>query len=193
MRSYKEPRILTAGMCVALVLFTACALTYQSVYEGDVRFEHCYRLDEERQVPMAEKRQCWHEWSQRYTYGQTRDRVEYATARERALGQAQAMGERSAPPGVGSAIAANASPQPTNAFAPPPQTMTRDAGAADVDQPPTMAALAQPASGGLPTAPGATCGGACGKSWVQCGEQCKGRSCQSGCDERYRSCMRGCF
>ena len=176
-----------------MALLGACSLTYQSVYEGDVRFEHCYRLDEERNVSIGNKRLCWHEWSQKYTYGQTRDRIEYALARERTLGQAQASGERSAPPGASAALAnANASPQPTSAFAPPPPTMTRDAGS-DADHQPTVAALVPVANGPLPSAPGASCGGTCGKTWVQCGEQCKGATCQAGCDDRYKSCMRGCF
>jgi hypothetical protein len=161
------------------------------VYEGDVRFEHCYRLDEERRVHIGEKLTCWREWSQKYTYGQTRDRIEYALARERTLAQAQASGERSAPPGASVGLAAT-SPQPTNAFAPPPPTMTRDAGT-DTEQKPAVAALMEPALGPLPSAPGASCGGGCGKTWVQCVGQCKGGNCQSACDDRYKSCMRGCF
>jgi len=187
---------LTLGASLGVGLITACSLGYQSQYEGDVRFEHCYRLDEERQVSIAEKRQCWHDWVQRNTYGQTRDRVEYALGRERALGQAQALGEPTAPPGVVTPKVGNASPQPTNAFAPPPQTMARDAGP-DVDRPATVAAFAAtptPATAsGLTTAPGASCGGACGKAWVQCGEHCRGNGCQPGCDDRYRNCMRSCF
>jgi hypothetical protein len=192
MRSSKATRALLPGLGLLVAPFAACSLSYQSVYEGDVRFEHCYRLDEERQVPIGDKRLCWHDWTQKYTYGQTRDRIEYALTRERALGQAQASGERSAPPGASTALNANASPQPTSAFAPPPPTMTRDAGV-DADRPQTMATLVQPAIGPLPSAPGANCGGTCGKTWVVCQEQCKGGTCQTGCDERYKNCMRACF
>src|SRR5258708_9862397 len=109
-------RALVPGLGLVVALFVGCSLTYQAVYEGDVRFEHCYRLDEERQIPIGDKRLCWHDWSQKYTYGQTRDRIEYALSRERTLGQAQASGERSAPPGASAALAkANVSPQPTSA------------------------------------------------------------------------------
>jgi len=186
-----QARTLTLGASLGVGLLTACSLGYQTQYEGDVRFEHCYRLDDERQVPIAEKRQCWHDWIQRNTYGQTRDRVDYALGRERALGQAQALGERTAPPGVMAPTVSNASPQPTNAFAPPPQTMARDAGA-DADRPATVASFTASTASALTTAPGATCGGACGKAWVQCSEHCKGNNCQA-CDERYRTCMRSCF
>lgn len=194
MRSSTTSRALVPGLCLLVALFAACSLTYQSVYEGDVRFEHCYRLDDERQVPIADKRQCWRDWSQKYTYGQKRDRVEYALGRERTLAQAQTSGERSAPPGTNANPGnANASPQPTSAFAPPPSTMTRDAGPDDGARPPLVASLVQSANAPPPLAPGATCGGTCGKTWVECGRQCKGAACQSSCDERYRSCMRSCF
>src|SRR5262249_55686964 len=146
MRSSKATRAHVAGLGLVITALAGCSLSYQSVYEGDVRFEHCYRLDEEHRVPIGDKVACWHDWSQKYTYGQTRDRIEYALARERTLSLAQASGERSAPPGASTALATIASPQPTNAFAPPPPTMVRDAGA-DVDQRPAVAALVEPASG----------------------------------------------
>ncbi|HKQ70127.1 MAG TPA: hypothetical protein VJT73_12350 [Polyangiaceae bacterium] len=175
----------------------ACSLSYQSVYESDVRFEHCYRLDEERQVPIAQKRTCWRAWVAKHTYGQTRDRVEYALERDRTLERAEASGERSAPPGAAGAKLPIASPQPTSAFVSPPQTMAsaHDAGAPDADRSPTVAALIESAAGAFSTgAPGATCGGACGRAWAACGEPCKSANpCQSTCDEHYRVCMRRCF
>ena len=177
---------------MVLALSTGCSLTYQSLYESDARFEHCYRLDEEKRVPTQEKQRCWHEWSQKHTYGQSRDRIEYALARERALGQTLASGE-TAPRGLvfpGGIIWA---PQPLSAFAPPPQFMIRDAGAADAERAPSVASFAERTDAPLVTAPGATCGGACNKAWVQCGEQCKINGCQSSCDDRYRVCMRSCF
>jgi hypothetical protein len=171
---------------------TACSLTYQSLYEGDARFEHCYRLDEEKQLPVQEKQRCWHDWSAKHTYGQSRDRIEYALARERALGQTLASGD-TAPRGLvfpGGIIWA---PQPMSAFAPPPQMMSRDAGAPDAERHAAAAAFAERADAASVLAPGASCGGACSKTWVQCGEQCKMNGCQSGCDDRYRVCMRSCF
>ena len=62
-----------------------CGASYQSLYEGEVRFEHCYRLDEEQGMPPGQRRACWHDWSMHYTYGQTRDRLEYALRRQREL------------------------------------------------------------------------------------------------------------
>jgi hypothetical protein len=172
------------------VTSTGCSLTYQSLHEGDARFEHCYRLDEEKHVRPTDKQRCWHDWSENHTGGQSRDRIDYALARQRALGQPTPSGELQARGLVfpGGTIWA---PQPMSAFAPPPQLMSRDAGSSDADRP-AVASLADP-SAPPATAPGASCGGACGKTWVQCGEQCKANACQSGCDERYRVCMRSCF
>jgi hypothetical protein len=170
---------------------TACSLTYQSLYEGDARFEHCYRLDEEKQIPLQEKQRCWHDWSSKHTYGQSRDRIEYALGRERALGQTLASGE-AAPRGLvfpGGIIWA---PQPMSAFAPPPQIMSRDAGAPDAERA-AAASLTERTDSPPVLAPGASCGGACSKVWVHCGEQCKMTECRAGCDDRYRVCMRSCF
>lgn len=44
-------------------------------------------LDTMMDVKPTIRRACWEEWSAYYTYGQTRDRVEYAAMRRRQLGQ----------------------------------------------------------------------------------------------------------
>ena len=78
----------------------------------------------------SEKQRCWHDWSQKHTYGQSRDSIEYALA-PRASARANASVRRCAraSPAPCSRVGSSASPQPTSAFAPPPQTMARDAGA----------------------------------------------------------------
>ena len=67
------------GMAAGLAA-VACGPSFQAVYEGDVRFEHCYALD---QGPASAdvKKECWQGWLHDYTYGQSRDRVEYAGTR----------------------------------------------------------------------------------------------------------------
>lgn len=116
---------------VALALGAGCGPSFQAIYEGDVRFEHCYALDENSSVALRQKSDCWTDWLQHYTYGQTRDRVVYATARARAmsqLGQAptdEAM--MSAAPGEVPQSGITA-PAPTSAFAPPPKTLDLDSG-----------------------------------------------------------------
>ena len=71
------------GPCA--MLCAACGPSVQSIYEGNVRFEHCYRLDIDPHIAPTHREACWREWKQTYTYGQTRDRVEYAERRIRAL------------------------------------------------------------------------------------------------------------
>jgi hypothetical protein len=195
-----------AGVGFVCALLAACSPTYQSVYEGDVRFEHCYRVDEERQVPITDKLQCWRDWSRRYGYGQSRDRIGYALAREQTLAQAMAAGEQAAPRGAVGAPK-RALPQPTTAYAPPPQTMTpasganegvyaNGGGAADGGtngQSSSLAASTSTAVTLLADAPGASCAGACGRTWIGCKQPCKGAACRSSCDDQYRACMRACY
>ena len=156
-----------------------------------MHFEHCYRIDEERLLPIADKLQCWREWTHRYQYGQSRDRIGYALGRERSLAQAIAAGQQAAPHGGAGAL---------------PATPAMAAGKVST----TASGSAEPApgsaigSGGAPViaaetranigeAPGASCGGACAKTWSACAQQCKPGSCRSECDEHYRGCMRACF
>jgi hypothetical protein len=174
-----------------------------SVYESDVRFEHCYRVDEERHVPITDKLQCWREWTRRYRFGQSRDRIGYALARERTLAQALAAGQQAAPRGAGESP--RTLPQPTNPFAPPPPTITAagaagagDAGSTSRDRAADAgtnadASSATDSSAILTDAPGANCAGACAHTWSTCQQQCKGTACRTGCDEPYRGCMRACF
>lgn len=204
------PHLQLVRLGFAGALLCGCSPTYQSLYEGDVRFEHCYRLDEERQVPITDKLQCWREWSHRYTYGQSRDRIGYARAREQTLAQALAAGEQAAPRGaVGPPQ--RTLPQPMNAFAPPPQTMMpasataeggatgdatgamRDSTAGDAGTNGEGSSVAASEISATVDAPGASCAGGCGKTWNVCKQQCKGGACRTGCDARYRGCMRTCF
>lgn len=64
---------------------TACGASIHAVYEGDVRFEHCMALDSRPDVRPTIRGACWSEWLDFYTFGQTRDRVEYAEVRGRQL------------------------------------------------------------------------------------------------------------
>src|SRR4051812_43678576 len=96
--STRMGRRLALNICGSIAMAaTSCSVTYQSIYENDVRFEHCYRLDEERAVPIEQKRACWQAWGRSSTYGQSRDRIEYARARDRALYDAQVAGVRPMP------------------------------------------------------------------------------------------------
>ena len=79
-----------AALLLGPLLTASCGPSVQSIYEGDVRFEHCYRLDLELDVAMSHRQACWTTWLDRYTYGQSRDRLEYARRRVRAFASGDA-------------------------------------------------------------------------------------------------------
>jgi hypothetical protein len=72
------PRPLLAA---AWVLAAGCGPSFEALQEGDLRFAHCDRLDLDPNIGASHRLHCWREWQRVYTYGQTRDRVEYAQRR----------------------------------------------------------------------------------------------------------------
>lgn len=120
-------RLLRAAGALGLLGASACGPSFQAIYEGNARFEHCYALEENPQMPMRDKASCWRDWSERYTYGQTRDRIQYAIARYVALSQAPSLPTDEAlmmaAPGEAPRVSAITAPAPTNAFAPPPKVL----------------------------------------------------------------------
>jgi hypothetical protein len=170
---------------VASTLGLACGPSFQAVYEGDVRFEHCYAVDESRRAPGPEKLSCWHDWLTTYTYGQTADRVEYAAARYHTLktdaspfpvdALADGPAER---PVVRQTIGAT---ETTEAFVSPPQ-VARPIVAPPKPEP--LTATARP--------PGFECGDECTASWRECRRSCRDGACTR-CDNTSRSCMSGCY
>jgi hypothetical protein len=188
----------TFALALAL-LAGACGPSVSAIYEANIRFEHCYRLDLDTGVATGHRIACWKEWSQRYTYGQTRDRLEYAKKRIAQL----SAGDSSRPELDLSASDAGASaseaPVPTNIHAPPPPVIPTAAprGASD-------AGLADDASGGVESAParaeppGAKCVTECRSSWRACLDVCnpdagkKRGSCKS-CDGDYGRCVQRCY
>ncbi|WP_438015847.1 hypothetical protein WMF18_34010 [Sorangium sp. So ce315] len=176
-------------LAAASVTATACGASINAVYEGDVRFEHCMALDSMPEIKPTLRRACWDEWLQFYTFGQTRDRVEYATLRERQLSRASDFDEGEWTPPSSRAPAV---PEPTSALAPPPMLLNADA--------PTPA---EAVDAGAPDAtldgaadaapPGAECSAACQTGWGECRRDCKSGGCEKGCSDKYRRCMRRCF
>jgi hypothetical protein len=188
--------LLPLGLALAVA---GCGPSYQALYEGDARFEHCYALEESGTVSMAVKSECWRGWTKHYTYGQTRDRVEYAAARYHALSHApqaptdEAMMEAAPGEGRASSIAA---PAPTSAFAPPPKILDEsatsgtdngqllagytDAGRAVV----TEESALQP--------PETKCASGCDAAWGRC-RDCDGGAKCAACTATYKKCMRTCF
>jgi hypothetical protein len=167
------------GMGLALGGAMACGPSFQAIYEGDVRFEHCYALD---QSPFAAdvKKECWRDWLHGYTYGQSRDRVEYAGTR---------FSELSLDPTLPSEDVKHprpmAVPMPTNAFAPPPSIAEHPA---VMEAVPTASVPRMVAA----HAPGEDCAENCAGYWKTCKSGCKDGACDA-CDKAYRLCVPGCF
>lgn len=182
-------------LVLALVLVTIAALScgpsVQSIYEGDVRFEHCYRLDLDLNIAASHREACWKQWMSLYTYGQPRDRIEYARRRLRAFSN----GDFSRPTlNTGSNRPARREyylvvPEPTSAHAPPPPVLTPVYG-------PDAGVPVVPAAN--PTAPGTACATGCYSSFNSCKAACgpdggvSEAACKS-CEPDYRQCMRRCY
>jgi hypothetical protein len=186
-------------VALAAVAALGCGPSYQALYEGDARFEHCYALEDGAQASMTQKAECWRSWTLHYTYGQTRDRVEYARTRYRALTRApeaptdEAM--MAAAPGEGRSTSI-AAPAPTSAFAPPPKTLDQSspegAGMGDVLAGYADAGGAAVTEESAPQPPGSTCTTGCDAAWNRCRECDGGPKCAE-CTATYKKCMRTCF
>src|SRR5689334_16899264 len=161
----------------------SCGASIQAVYEGDVRFEHCMALDTRPDVKPTLRRGCWEEWTKFYTFGQTRDRIDYARLRIQQLGAASDFAEAEAPPEKPSKL--SAVPEPTSVLAPPPMMLTNSADAGPAD------AAADAPEDGAP--PASECTAACAQSWDLCRQECKSAQCEKTCTGKYRRCMKKCF
>ncbi len=179
----------TAATVGALLI--GCGPSVSSIYEGNIRFEHCYRLDLDPNIAPSHREACWREWTSRYTYGQTRDRLDYARRRIARLtagdpSRPQLDLSRRTPARAGGPTQAA---EPVNARKAPPSTAaiaSPDAGAPPVD----------PASG--PNTPGASCAEKCKEALNSCKPKCQKALDASNvpcepCAGDYRQCMRRCF
>lgn len=187
----RAPRLVYGLSCAAFAALgsslVACGASITALYEGDVRFEHCMAIDEvSTSEPWARvdgpdakashRAACWTEWLTHYSYGQTRDRIEYAKRRVRKLegGQPESPGAEPSPAGV-----------PTTPHAPPPMVERADAGA-----PTASAAASAPPP---PSPPGASCAATCGDAWQTCQKTCTVVPCERSCATKYRACMKRCY
>jgi hypothetical protein len=180
-------RIVTLAAGLAAV---ACGPSFQAVYEGDVRFEHCYALDQGPANADA-KKECWRGWLHDYTYGQSQDRVEYAGLRfsELSLDPTLPTEDREV-----KHAHIMASPVPTSAFAPPPSTaerVTTEASASAASAASAATTVPPPRVAGV-RAPGEECSEGCAGYWKTCKSTCKAAACDA-CDKAYKLCVPGCF
>jgi hypothetical protein len=177
----------------------SCGPSVQSIYEGNVRFEHCYRLDIDSRKAAPHREACWRQWTRDYAYGQTRDRIEYARRRIRVLASGDAT--RTVLNVEGEAETQERQfyivmPVPTSAHAPPPAV------AVPYRAPPEgVASPAMKTDGGLPSVglagiPGQQCAGGCQNAWQKCTTPCADGGSDARCvkcEADYRTCMQRCF
>ncbi|MBI2390226.1 MAG: hypothetical protein HYV09_11610 [Deltaproteobacteria bacterium] len=161
-----------AGSIAALAP-AACGPSMRHLVEGDMRFEHCYRIDDDPTTPLQNKRSCWATWTAQYTKGQDRSRVSYAKQRVRVLDGALAGAPAPAPVAV---------PPPSSPYAPPPAVAPKS-GEMSGD---VAAATAGPTTH--------SCTEACTKTWRTCASPCGTTiGCVTDCDERFRTCVKTCL
>jgi len=173
---------------------SGCGASYQALYEGEVRFEHCYRLDEEPSIPLTQRRECWREWTQFYTFGQTRDRLEYALRRQREL-TTQIENPHAQPDEISDikTLSSNpmATPSPTNPFAPPPHLQNENSPSTPPADPiPWLESLA---SNPQPTVQ--SCLMQCMSRWKTCTDTCSHTNdeCRKDCDSAFKACSQRCL
>lgn len=187
----------------AIASLAACGPSVQAIYEGNVRFEHCYRLDLDPQITPTHREACWREWKELYVYGQSRDRVDYADRRIRAL----SSGDMSRPSLIldggdeqdGAADPAGTS-MPANLHVAPPSTVPESV-PAEAGAPPDAAPKVEAEP------PAAECAASCRQTWLECRDPCgadaggdadaktrakSAKSCKA-CDPDYKKCMRRCL
>jgi hypothetical protein len=155
----------------------SCGPNFEAVYEGNVRFEHCYRLDRDGEIASSHREYCWKQWVQAYTYGQPQDRVEYAKRRIRVLRGEPPPGLRRHHSSVLTEVATADSAIP--AADPPPSGISNEA-------PVTKSASEE--------LPGDECATNCRSALSQCRKGCQTapKGCAP-CEPDYNSCMRRCF
>ena len=185
---------LLAGLVATSAGATAgCGPSYQAVYECDVNFEHCYALDQ-GSSPDSMKA-CWREWLHSYTYGQSRDRVEYAATRFSELSLDPTLPGEDTATRPKRARGTMVAPLPTSAFAPPPNVAADGHGdtptvtVAGSTGPPRVVPVAVPVAA---QAPGEQCTGACAERWNGCRKGCADGACAA-CDRSYKECVPACF
>lgn len=181
-------------MLGTFVAVFACGPSFQTIYENDARFEHCYALDESN-ASLDQKAQCWADWKTHHTYGQTRDRVDYAQSRFVALSQRDMPTDeammQAAPGEVGESNKLTA-PAPTNAFAPPPQqAMDFDSGSRPQPAQTLPSAIAPLPSASASRPPGAQCSDDCARAWQEC-KASRAVTDAKKCDAPYDKCVVAC-
>jgi hypothetical protein len=179
------------GVSLLVGSVVGCGASYQRVYEGDVRFEHCYHLDADPRVSQEARRECWAEWAGGHTQGQTRDRVEYAATRQRAL-----LAGDMRP--TGPTVLLSAAPPLTPPPASPPRHAQSNLGtigrqSASLVARPAVPAAPPPASPAADLSTTQSCKQDCGKGFTACIVGCDAGACLRRCGDVVKACVDDCL
>lgn len=178
---------------------TACGASYQRIYEGDVRFEHCYRLDADPTATRDDRLACWSGWTFAHTVGQNNDRVSYARRRESALrsgddtpagptlitGQpstvaTQQLALTGAPASPARPGVATAGPLPAPTAGPSPSAAV-------------FAVTGGSGGSGSGLSSRQLCAQECGQNFTTCVTRCDGPACAQKCGNQVKLCLDTCL
>lgn len=176
--SSRQPLVLAA---LASLLGAGCGPSFEAIQEGDLRFAHCDRLDLDPKISPSHRLHCWREWRRVYTYGQTRDRVEYAQRRIAEVVSGDTDPPFELPTGSGRPADGTQPATPNPAHSPPPAVIPL-AG--------TKSALGPDAPEG---AFGPGCRSRCEAGRAACAPGCdtQPRGCKE-CDSAFQACLENC-
>jgi hypothetical protein len=164
-----------------VLLGAGCGPSFEAIQEGDLRFAHCDRLDLDPNISASHRLHCWREWRRVYTYGQTRDRVEYAQRRIAEVVSGDTEPPFELPSGSSRRPDADRAVAPNPVHRPPPAVVPL-AG--------TESALTRDAAEG-PFGPG--CRSRCEAGRAACAPDCEtqARGCQD-CERTFETCLANC-
>jgi hypothetical protein len=176
---------------LAVPCAAACGPSMRNVVESDMRFEHCYRIDDDPKASLEHKRSCWSKWTVQYAVGSDRAREHYARQRLSVLDGALASGPE-APSAAGAPAPSFAAPSAA-ATQPAPDAPPRSVAPTSPYAPPP--AVIAPKPGGALAAASPVCVEICNKSWRSCAAPCSigVSSCLATCDESFRGCVKACL
>lgn len=162
-------------------LLVGCGPSFEAIQEGDLRFAHCDRLDLDPTISASHRLHCWREWRRVYTYGQTRDRLEYAQRRIAEVVSGDTEPPFELPTGSGRRPDANHPAAPNPAHSSPPAVVPL-AG--------TETALDRDAPEG---AFGPGCRSRCEAGRAACSPVCENQlpGCKE-CEAQYETCLANC-
>lgn len=176
------PRIAGLLLIAGALGVAGCGPSFEAIQEGDLRFAHCDRLDLDPNISPSHRLHCWREWRRVYTYGQTRDRVEYAQRRIAEVVSGDTGPAFDLPTGSGRPSSTNQPSAPNPVHSPPPAVVPVNGNGSGIGN---------GASGG--NGSGATSGSSSESALARDAPAGTfGMSCRSRCEQARAGCTPGC-